>query len=392
MEDIAPKLLEDIQKDFESNLKKSSKAAAFLKKLRERMATYVDAGEYAEEVGTALADAFRKNLTSEVLPDGKMYFNIADRVLRQTLTEDYRLVSEAAAEVQRILNEAAGIGIKPQTAPLNEDRIDGFVNKVSAAERYEDVAAVLDEPIKTFSRSVVDDTLRANVNFQGKAGLTPKIIRKTSGKCCEWCEAVAGVYKYPDVPKDVYRRHSFCRCTVDYDPGSGKKRQDVWSKAWYTPEEDAKIEMRKTIGIENLSYTDKSALNQYKSFESYLLNEALREGYPLTEAQEEMMRRLDQALEKLPAFEGVTYRSLDPERIADIDAFWEIDSIVVENAYTSTSTSVYDENFEIQMIIKGKSGRDLRAYTDFENEVLFKRNTKFMVTQREVNTIWLEEN
>lgn len=260
MEDIAPKLLEDIQKDFELNLKKNSKAAAFIKKLQEQSATYVDAGEYAEEVGSALADDFKKNLTAETLPDGKMYFNIADRVIREMLTKDYELVSEAAAEVQRILNEAAEIGIKPQKAPLNEDRIDGFVNKVSAAEQYEDVAWVLDEPVKTFSRSVVDDTLRANVNFQGKAGLSPKIIRRTTRKCCEWCDMLAGVYEYPDVPQNVYHRHERCRCTVDYDPGNGKKRQYVWSKEWRTQEERDNIESRKTlhrdltIGLSNDKY------------------------------------------------------------------------------------------------------------------------------------------
>lgn len=260
MEDIAPKLLEAIQKEFKSNLKKSSKTAAFMKKLQEGTATYTDAGDYAEEVGAALAAAFQKNITSEVLPDGKMYFNIADRVIREMLTEDYKLVSKAAARVQRVLNRAAGIGIKPQKAPINEDRIDGFVNKVSTAEQYEDVAWVLDEPVKTFSRSVVDDTLKANVNFQGKSGLSPKIIRRTSRKCCEWCEMLTGVYEYPNVPQNVYHRHERCRCTVDYDPGNGKKRQDVWSKEWRTPEEHDNIESRKTlhrnltIGLSNDKY------------------------------------------------------------------------------------------------------------------------------------------
>lgn len=395
MEDILPELLEKVRSDFEKNLKKSRGAAEFVKKLQEKNATYADAGDYAEEVGKALAESFRKNLTAETLPDGKMYFNIADRLLSDMLGADYRLVSESSVNVQQILNDAAGIRIKPQKAPLNKSRVEGLVNRVSEAEKYEEASWLLDEPVKTFSRSVVDDTLKANVEFQGKAGLSPKIIRRTSGKCCKWCEKLAGTYEYPDVPKKVYQRHERCRCIVEYDPGSGKKRQNIRSKEWHTPEEDDKIKARKTIGIENLSYEDKSALNQYKSFESYLLNEALREGYPLTEAQAEMMHRLDRALEKLPAFEGVTYRSLDPDRIADIDAFWkryEVDSVVVENAYTSTSTSIYDESFGIQMIIKGKSGRDLRAYTDFENEILFERNTKFTVTKREGNTIWLEES
>lgn len=60
MEDILPELLEKVRSDFEKNLKKSRGAAEFVKKLQEKNATYADAGDYAEEVGKALAESFRK--------------------------------------------------------------------------------------------------------------------------------------------------------------------------------------------------------------------------------------------------------------------------------------------------------------------------------------------
>ena len=120
------------------------------------------------------------------------------------------------------MNEAAGIGIRSIKPELNTDRIDGIVNKVSAAEQFDDVAWALDEPIVNFTQSVVDDAIKANAEFQHQAGLSPKIIRKTSGKCCEWCARLAGTYNYEDVRNtgnDVFRRHSYCRCTVEYSPG-----------------------------------------------------------------------------------------------------------------------------------------------------------------------------
>ena len=49
------------------------------------------------------------------------------------------------------------------------------------------------------------------------------------GDCCDWCRKVAGVYHSTDIPDDVYRRHRFCRCTVEYDPGDGKKKS-AWEK------------------------------------------------------------------------------------------------------------------------------------------------------------------
>ena len=108
---------------------------------------------------------------------------------------------------------------------------------------YREVKWLLDEPVKNFTQSVVDNTIKANSEFQYKAGLRPKIIRKEAGNCCDWCKEVVGVYEYPDVPKDVWRRHRFCRCTVDYLPGDGRK-QDVWSKQWTDVDKNDKIEKR----------------------------------------------------------------------------------------------------------------------------------------------------
>lgn len=249
MEDIAPELLEKMQKAFKEKLESRSKIKELFELIQTGKATYIDAEEYAYEVGNALAEVFGEALSSAVLPDGKMYFNIAERTVKELLEDDYHLVADAATVVQNALNKKAGLGIKAQTAPINDDRVDGIINKVSSAENYDEVAWVLDEPVKLFSQSVVEETMKANVDFQGKAGLCPKIIRKAEHKCCEWCSRLEGEYSYPDVPHDVYRRHERCRCTVDYDPGNGKKRQNVHTKQWQTGEERAKIEARKKVGV-----------------------------------------------------------------------------------------------------------------------------------------------
>lgn len=68
--DIAPELLERIRADF----------LALLGDAQQEADTYTAAAAYAELVGSALADAFRRNLTADILPDGRLYWNIADRV------------------------------------------------------------------------------------------------------------------------------------------------------------------------------------------------------------------------------------------------------------------------------------------------------------------------
>ena len=183
-----------------------------------------------------------------------MYYNIAKRLIEPKLKRNYDLVSDYTRDVQIVLNEKSKISLKAIKAELNQDRIDGLVNKISGYDDFEKGKWLLDEPIKNFTQSIVDDTIKTNADFQYKSGLTPKIVRKEVGSCCEWCKEVVGVYKYPDVPKDVFRRHQRCRCTVDYLPGNGKK-QDVWSKKWKDIEKDDKIRERKNAGLKlNLQF------------------------------------------------------------------------------------------------------------------------------------------
>jgi hypothetical protein len=179
-----------------------------------------------------------------------MYYNIAQRILEPTMGNNHELISTAAAQIQTNLNKQAGIGIKGIKAPLNKDRISGIVNKISAEDDFEKVKWMLDEPIINFSQSIVDDTAKANSEFHDKAGLVPKVTRTVVGGCCEWCAAKAGTYTAPNIPKDIYQRHRFCRCTIEYDPGDGKKRR-IGDKERVAPDRGAKIEKRKTIGINN---------------------------------------------------------------------------------------------------------------------------------------------
>ncbi|MEG2634321.1 MAG: hypothetical protein RSA97_06965, partial [Oscillospiraceae bacterium] len=244
MDDVSAELLEKIKKTFQDSTKESRRIVTLLKLIQTGGATYIDAEQYAYEVGKALANAFGEHLSSAVLPDGRMEQSLAESILLPLLQEDYDTVSDAAMQVQASLNASAGIGIKAQTAPLNVSRVEGIIGRVSAAEQFDLIAWILDAPVVNFSQAVVDDTLKANVDFQGEAGLQPKVVRKATRKCCGWCSKLEGEYAYPDVPKDVYRRHANCRCEVEYDPGSGK-RQNVWTKKWKEPSKT--LEQRKDI-------------------------------------------------------------------------------------------------------------------------------------------------
>ena len=248
MEDVAPELLKRIRAEFDGAVEQSSTLKGVEEKILKGTATYAEANQYAIEVGKILANAYKKNIWSDVLPDGKLYYNIADRVISPTMRNNFELISKVSAQIQKILNDNAGIGINAIQPDMNMDRVEGIVNRVSGAENYDDVSWILQEPIINFSQSIVDAFVKENSEFQGKAGLLPKIVRKLSGGCCEWCSRLAGTYTYPDVPDDVYRRHQRCKCTVEYDPGTGK-RQNVHTKEWHRQEKDDIINERKILGL-----------------------------------------------------------------------------------------------------------------------------------------------
>lgn len=143
-----------------------------------------------------------------------------------------------------------------------------------------------------------------------------------------------------------------------------------------------------------LTENEKSALSYYISSESYKINEKLRTNDYLSEDEKVLINNLDTALQKMPKYEGTVYRSLDSSMIENLENFWQIHSvenIISYEAFTSSSTHVYDKDMDIQMVIKSKNGRDIRNYNPKESEILFSRNSMFHVTDVKNGIIYLEE-
>lgn len=217
MQDITPNLIERVDEYYRAKCMANASLPRLAKKLDEGKATYDDAYKYAEAIGKARADAFAHVVSSDVLPSGRMYYNIANRLLTETLGADHEVVSAYATGVQELINQRDGISLAAQSADLDKDRIKGFIEGVCNAEVYDDVAWKLGEPVVTHARSVVDDTVKKNAEFQSRAGIKATVIRNATSKCCEWCSDLAGDYTYPNVPREVFQRHDNCKCTVDYE-------------------------------------------------------------------------------------------------------------------------------------------------------------------------------
>ena len=132
----------------------------------------------------------------------------------------------------------------------------------------------------------------------------------------------------------------------------------------------------------DLSSEEQYAINQYISSESYKLNEKLREQLELTEQQKILINNLDKALDKFPKYEGNVTRSiiLDKDTLKDFLKNHKEGNNVIYKSYTSTTVgNRYNDDSNIELHIKSKSGRDIRKFNKEEQEILFKRNTKFQV-------------
>lgn len=298
MEDIAPGLLEKIRASFIRNIQSNEEIQALNQAIESGAATYTEAEQFGIKVGEALADAFGEHLSSANLPHGKLFYNIADRVVRPLLEEDFELVANAAAEVQKALNQKAGIHIKALTATVDADRVDGIIESLVKAEQYDDIAWLLEEPLVNFSLGAVTETLRVNFEFHGKSGLNPKVIRKCEAKACKWCRSLAGTYSYfDDFDRNVFRRHQRCRCTVLYDPGNGKL-ENVHSKKLVTTRDIAERESRQIIGMRTSNGTtvkgvSKHAIDQLttRGVTADRMKDALAHPLTVTETQYDKLGR-----------------------------------------------------------------------------------------------------
>ena len=135
-----------------------------------------------------------------------------------------------------------------------------------------------------------------------------------------------------------------------------------------------------------LSDDEQYAINQYIGPESYKINEILRNNLELTKQQEKIINNLDKVLDKMPNYNGIVQRSLmlDKNQLKIFFKLHQEGNIIKYKAYTSATVGNRYNNFSnVELLIKSINGKDIRKYNKEEQEILFKRNTKFKVIRKE---------
>lgn len=234
VKDIVPQLLEAIVQSYQDNVKRNILLQKMIATIKDGKGDYDLMLKAAKEHGISLSGAFKKNIIEGTLPEGVMYYNIARRLLDNLVRANYENVAPLCVDVQNALNEKNGISLKAVKPSYKADKTKGLIDYISNSSLYSDVEKSFLDALETNSKSIVDDSVRENCEFQAECGMSPVIERYAIGKTCEWCANLAGVYRYPDdVPEEVYHRHANCDCVVIYKPDKhAKDYQDIWSKQW----------------------------------------------------------------------------------------------------------------------------------------------------------------
>lgn len=245
MDKLTEELLEKVRKNFNKRCANHANIQRVEKSVLAGEADLIDVELYSGSLGSQLALALMDCIDFKELPNERLYYELAKDLLGETLKTNYELVNAAAAEVLKTLDTKVGykLKIKPQKPKFPTDRVKKVAKSVcDPTVPQSTIERRLTSPIENISESFYTDFVKENADFRARSGIETYIVRKDGGNCCEWCAKLAGKYPYGEEPKDVYRRHDNCTCTVTFE--NGRQRQNVWTKATWTSDEET-LEKRK---------------------------------------------------------------------------------------------------------------------------------------------------
>ena len=130
MDDIVPQLYKKILSEFNSQVKKDAWIKEFEGRVNKGTATQEEVDKYSQALGQYASKALRDGFSSENLPDGKIYWNIAKRIVEPLLRKVTDMVNNEMVKVISSEHSKIRLGTKPVKAPFNQDRCDAIMNKI----------------------------------------------------------------------------------------------------------------------------------------------------------------------------------------------------------------------------------------------------------------------
>ena len=224
---MADEILEKMRGQYEHRFRNDQKLKRIRKKLQNG-ANQAVAQEYAVAAGEILSDVLKENVTAdlfgETMPDAAILAGLIIPMMEQNYTH----VVSAASASQKYMNSEGNLGMKPIEPEFDRNAAMNIVGRMANYDSFEDAEWLMDEPIRTNSQHIADESLRENAEFQYRSGLKPKIVREAESGACEWCQELADTYDYEDVSgkgDPIYQRHNNCKCEITFVPGEGRSEE-----------------------------------------------------------------------------------------------------------------------------------------------------------------------
>ena len=133
-----------------------------------------------------------------------------------------------------------------------------------------------------------------------------------------------------------------------------------------------------------LNKEEKYAIENYISSDSYVINDSLRNDYPMDDRLQSVSNNLSLALNKIPNSKGIYNRSLFFDDNNSKQQFVNSmnNDVITFKSFTSMSKEIYDNNDDIRLIIHCKTAKDLSKINANENEILLDKGKSFKKLKR----------
>lgn len=235
-EALKEKVLRTFQKllDADRELQKAEKALI-------EGGGYAEAYDYAGRMGDLLAEAYSRHVPELLVDSSLPEFDVISEIFTEPAEDIYWRSVNAAKLAQANINAQYGLNLNGVTPKYDSSAVGSMVHALSTSRSGEEMLSRMRKEIPTMTDRAVDGVIQSNAKAHYRAGINATLTRRVVADCCPWCSARAGTYEYPKVPSDVYKRHSGCRCVIEYKPENGNGQvQNVHSKEW-GPEESENV-------------------------------------------------------------------------------------------------------------------------------------------------------
>lgn len=313
--------------------------------------------------------------------------------------EHYQIAERAKKDIEeagRILDDKNIKGYEREKARIQKARAEIALNTTKQAER-ENISDVITHEYGHFIHRHANEDYVQKKNVYGAKELGGKMIGGDWKYDINTQHSTQGMINASKISKYATESpyETFAEGFLALDKGEKipEPIENIIKSAMKKAGVD-NIDKISNDAIIKLSDEEMGAIMQYKSFDSYKINDALRNTddiAKLTSDEQKFIKVLDQALSKTPTYSGELIRTVNfsdhldaSDRVDQFVADYMPGKIISIPQYWSTSKkNGYDPNAEIFIYIEdSKMGHDISSIGLDESEVLYDRDKRFKVVDK----------